>query len=424
MTGTGTITWQAADPESDPLTISLYAQHAGGAWEEIASGLANSGSYSWNTTSMANSPFERIRVRCSDGQGYSEDTSAIFRVWNQHTIAAGIAVTRRGGKGTPLIQPVIVASRQMMNHTYRVTFDDTSSSHLTYSVRDLQTSAEVVHGATELDGMTEGPLFDGLRLLVRNFQQVIVNEDSTGWMTGGSTLEPLISLPQFQYDGRNIVGVPYPADYQVTVSDHVVDTSAALFGAAAVPVKFRVWNTTDDRKSEFVFIDPDQDQSISMLDAIIIIERDGEGNAEVTWSMDFVAVANPLNPANGDIFRLSTYKPATSADVFEFTPMATGISGNAPVPDKFILNQNYPNPFNPGTIIGFSTPSRSSVKLVIFDILGRRVRTLINQEMPPGSHSADWDATDDAGQRVTSGVYFVRLNAGSSTAVRKMVLVR
>jgi subtilisin-like proprotein convertase family protein len=107
-----------------------------------------------------------------------------------------------------------------------------------------------------------------------------------------------------------------------------------------------------------------------------------------------------------------------------------GITGNQSVPTEFKLFQNYPNPFNPVTKIKFSVPRGNrqdlSVKLRIYDILGREVTTLINQQMKPGSYIVDWNAGNFA-----SGVYFYRLEvhqAGSSTVdfveSKKMVLVK
>lgn len=89
------------------------------------------------------------------------------------------------------------------------------------------------------------------------------------------------------------------------------------------------------------------------------------------------------------------------------------------VPNGFILSQNYPNPFNPSTTISFIIPHSSLVIVKVYDVLGREVRTLVNEEMKPGSYEVTWDATGFA-----SGVYFYRLQAGSFTETRKLMLLR
>ncbi len=88
-------------------------------------------------------------------------------------------------------------------------------------------------------------------------------------------------------------------------------------------------------------------------------------------------------------------------------------------PYTLTLSQNYPNPFNPTTSISFSLPSKSFVSLKVFDILGREVATLVYEEMPAGSYSRQWNATN-----MSSGIYFYRLQAGSFTETKKLILLR
>jgi hypothetical protein len=89
------------------------------------------------------------------------------------------------------------------------------------------------------------------------------------------------------------------------------------------------------------------------------------------------------------------------------------------VPEGFSLSQNYPNPFNPVTNIEFSIPKSSYVKLVIYDITGREVETLVKQNLTAGTYKVDWDAS-----KYPSGIYFYKINANGFTAVKKMILVK
>lgn len=91
--------------------------------------------------------------------------------------------------------------------------------------------------------------------------------------------------------------------------------------------------------------------------------------------------------------------------------------------DGFRLLQNYPNPFNPSTLIRFQLPQAGEVRLDIYNTLGQKIRTLLNQQLSPGSYTAKWDATNDAGMGVAAGVYFYRLKANRSVQTRKMVLL-
>ncbi|HNV61352.1 MAG TPA: C25 family cysteine peptidase [Candidatus Cloacimonas acidaminovorans] len=82
----------------------------------------------------------------------------------------------------------------------------------------------------------------------------------------------------------------------------------------------------------------------------------------------------------------------------------------------------YPNPFNPTTTISFSIKEKAPVELVIYNILGQKVRTLVNQPLEPGEHSIVWNGTDNKGRSVASGIYFYRMKAGNYSETKKMVL--
>ncbi|MBK7142200.1 MAG: T9SS type A sorting domain-containing protein [bacterium] len=94
------------------------------------------------------------------------------------------------------------------------------------------------------------------------------------------------------------------------------------------------------------------------------------------------------------------------------------------LPDDFELRQNYPNPFNPNTTIRFSLPSRSQVKIEVFNLLGQSVRTLVKDQLSAGQHVVEWDGRDESGQEVASGVYLYRMSAGELELTRKMLLIR
>jgi len=104
---------------------------------------------------------------------------------------------------------------------------------------------------------------------------------------------------------------------------------------------------------------------------------------------------------------------------------AMGIDGNETIPDEFALNQNYPNPFNPSTQISFDVPQGGEhIMLNIYNILGQNVSTLVNGVMNPGTYTMEWNATDEAGNPVASGIYFYELRSSSFIARKKMLLIR
>ena len=116
--------------------------------------------------------------------------------------------------------------------------------------------------------------------------------------------------------------------------------------------------------------------------------------------------------------------------VLDYFQIATGVPDQSEqgvsLPERFALHQNHPNPFNPSTTISFSLlgPASGRTTLRIFNVLGQRVRTLLDGALDPGAHALLWDGRDDAGRPVSSGIYFYTLRSGRLSRSRKMVLLR
>ena len=106
------------------------------------------------------------------------------------------------------------------------------------------------------------------------------------------------------------------------------------------------------------------------------------------------------------------YKTTTGGSVFVST-------SSAEVPLQYTLAQNYPNPFNPVTVISFQLPAAGFVKLKVFDLLGREIANLVNENLSAGSYKYDFNAS-----ALTSGIYFYKLETDNFSETRKMVLVK
>jgi hypothetical protein len=94
------------------------------------------------------------------------------------------------------------------------------------------------------------------------------------------------------------------------------------------------------------------------------------------------------------------------------------------IPEEFALEQNYPNPFNPTTNISFSLPETNDVKLEIYDLTGRLIRSLVSGQVQAGVHTLQWDGLDASGAQVASGVYLYRIQSGAFTQTNKMTLLK
>lgn len=130
----------------------------------------------------------------------------------------------------------------------------------------------------------------------------------------------------------------------------------------------------------------------------------------------FVVAATPGHFRGNQIYsyRIKIHKGITGVEDEELTG----------IPEEFALQQNYPNPFNPETTIRFELPQASDVNLIIYNLQGQLVRKLVSETREAGFHEIVWDARDDVGRSMPSGVYLYRIQAGAFMEVRKLMLLR
>jgi len=93
-------------------------------------------------------------------------------------------------------------------------------------------------------------------------------------------------------------------------------------------------------------------------------------------------------------------------------------------PDHFTLFQNSPNPFNQETLIKYTLPEDGPVRLSIYNLLGERVRTLVDEMHLPGEHEVRWDGRNEQGKEVASGIYFYKIETATLTDRKKMIVIR
>lgn len=186
---------------------------------------------------------------------------------------------------------------------------------------------------------------------------------------------------------------------------------------------------------------------------------EARAQAGLSWADLVIPEGSQPTIAAGDFFVMFKWKPATptlpavgadsvvTADLRSYSydgnygwfkyPMfdwliraavitPTGIVelGGPSLPASFNLKQNLPNPFNPATTIEFSLAQSAQVKLDVFNLLGQRMRSLVHETLPAGHYRVGFDARDDGGRQLPSGLYFYRLDTGVESQTRKMMLLR
>ena len=148
----------------------------------------------------------------------------------------------------------------------------------------------------------------------------------------------------------------------------------------------------------------------------------GEGNIDT----------DPLfcNPDNGD-FTLAQNSPCVGTGengvhmgAFGVGCDALVIAENNVVPELYTLHQNYPNPFNPVTTLRYDLPEDALVNIIIYDMMGRQIKTLINEHQTAGYRSLQWNATNNVGSPLSAGIYLYMIQAGDFMQTKKMVLLK
>lgn len=215
-------------------------------------------------------------------------------------------------------------------------------------------------------------------------------------------------------DGTFQEGAAYPAGRRIT-------------GYPLLPTRVYLEDVTNDDKLDMLTV-------ISAWGGVSI--RKGNGDGTFGASSVYLGAELASDVAVGDVTRDGKLDLAmtdkTNARVNIFFLRDASIAKLQPtdaptIPSNIapLLAQNYPNPFNPKTLIRYDLPVGGQVKLSVYDLKGRRVATLVNAKLPPGSQQVTWNGRDDRGGEVAAGVYLYRLVVNGATAgQRKMVLVK
>ncbi len=161
------------------------------------------------------------------------------------------------------------------------------------------------------------------------------------------------------------------------------------------------------------------DTSITIEDNYRYFGDIGPGQVAQSYSLYNFITQDPPNNTSVQIQIFSNDQHYWN-DSFDFSFIETGLlNSDSDIPSEFALRQNYPNPFNPTTVFRYDIPGESNVKLSIYDINGRVIRTLINEQQNPGYYSVQWDASN-----FPSGLYFYQIQAGAFFDVKKFVLIK
>jgi predicted CXXCH cytochrome family protein len=248
---------------------------------------------------------------------------------------------------------------------------------------------------------------------------ILVNRDKDG------KVHPA-SFQSLTYQGNTWIGMGPSVAHTITgTGARTCNDCHANFGGNIPAItdynngdgmKFATWNPTDSTMSTLTGIVPlpvDYKYSFKMD----FLTYNGDPNDPVQPSKNWSVVKET---ADGFALRYCTPLTTTQMAKLGMDTLAVSVERQInSVPDGYQLEQNYPNPFNPTTTIRYSVADRSNVEIVVYDALGKQIRSLINGDHDAGVYEVDFDATG-----LTSGVYFYQIKTNTFTETKKLVLMK
>jgi len=223
-----------------------------------------------------------------------------------------------------------------------------------------------------------------------------------GMEDGAFTMGEIVEVPLYLTNGSNILSfeteISFDADVLIfsdiiwsdglgefTIESNLTDGNLLFAGAGSLP-----------------------DGQNNVLATLQFTLNENFSGTETTVSMNQIRFNENEIIVNG--------ASATLTEVLSVDDIVT--------PEVFALHQNYPNPFNPTTTLRYDLPEDSQVKIMIYDLMGREVKSLVNIQQNAGYKAVVWDATNNLGQPVSAGMYLYRISAGDFYSVKKMVLLK
>lgn len=413
----------SGDADNDPTEVGLfYKLGKYYDWQSLSENIQNN-YYEFYTRELPNTPdlfLKAIVTSNSDSGSYQVKH---IEINNSRPIFSDSTLSLyRNTPATGLFEVKTVNQQELTGDDYVTVFEVLNTS-LVYDVVNLTTGVKLLDSITETNGDIEGPYFEGLRLFIKNVSLEEIDSLS-GWNNPG-----IFSL-NFGPPSTSL-WLPERSDYKIEIKELGADTSlywvyhtnSQNIIMPSIPVNFKIFNISEGRYINFAFYERNTTGGngyFTIGDRIFLLESSQNDTLISTYQLYPDECDSCRNPVAGDIYYHYITKPFYAGDsVFFSTRNITDVDDVTIQPDKFSLEQNYPNPFNPTTKIRFEVPVFTHVLLEVYDVLGRKIITLINREMNAGIYETEFN-----GLRLASGVYFYRFKAGNYISAKKMILLR
>lgn len=287
--------------------------------------------------------------------------------------------------------------------------------------------------AIPLDAQTEADMRSGSWMAMNNMYTV--SQDTAAMLMSGLFYANVHSAMYNagELRGQVLLSPNFPPD-STMITNHQNGDTVMVEGSGST--EFNVlWDSADDPNDDqvaYIFQlagSPDFESNMLMINMNV--------GTSTEYTADFATLASMLENmgivvgGSADLYARiisSDGSNQTEGSVLNLVMKRGTVTAvnneSADLPDSYALLHNYPNPFNPTTTIPYHLPEESHVTLAVYNMLGQRIRTLINGIKPAGRYSVQWNGLNDSGNRVSTGIYFYRIQAGDFTDVEKMVFMK
>ena len=381
---------------------------------------------SYDITNIANAENYFLKIRASDGTKDSTVTTGPFQINSAVKSFFAGNIIHLNGNATPQFYLQILDTSKTTSDSYKVTFNADDPQNKTFSVIDFSKKKQLITDYPLSSGLST-PAFDGIKLTVIDHKTEL-NELKTGFNHNGFSsiynivFPPMIGNPKIETPNDwdiifNSMDTTSNGDYV-----HPGDTVMTSLGNKII-TPFNIVNTTVNAKADYIIFVKTGTKNLSPWNDtqnIILRPQDPTG-ATVSYQVNF-NFSKGITPTEGDTLHIVTYKALTSDDVFLFAvdsnKVLSGVN-NIKNANDYSLEQNYPNPFNPTTTIKYQIPRAGNVTLLVYNILGEKVQTLVNGYQNKGTYRINFN-----GAGLASGVYIYRLQSGNYSSIKKMMLLK
>lgn len=423
------IKWNGGDADGDNYIINLYSRlNANEEWNLLASDLENGKGYlDFDTRLNANSKKAEFKTEIIAGNDTTSYIAKNISIENYYNLPGYDLINLLSSTlGSGIFEVHVTNMDEISGHDYLIKFLSDSSNKTYYDVDDLTTGAKKIEHAYTINGITEGPYFDGIRLYIQA-DSIYFNTTKSKW---NSTEVFPFRFEQFAYRGIKRTK-KIPADYKIIFGDVGIGKSKEIKLSTMIfsekNVNFKVINPITKNEVEFGFIEVDGiDGKLSAYgnyrDRIIFLENAGNDSLEFTYWVYLIGETGKRIPTKGDTLYIYQYKPYLPGDSISFSTknfaQLLDVSESG-YPISYKLNQNYPNPFNSVTNIIYTVPKQSFVTIKIYDILGREISTLVNKLINEGTYRITFES-----KNLPSGIYFYTLRTKDFMETKKMLLLK